>query len=138
MLQLNPDIVCEIIFKARQFQAKDPISMPGDEPTTLSNTGTPSNPTDDDALETLADTPDDLTYQEVQLAIKDLEPDQQIELVALMWLGRGDFELEEWETCRAEAEDGWTPRTAEYLLGTPMVADYLREGLSQLGYSCEE
>ena len=50
-------------------------------------------------------------------------------MVALMWVGRGDFAAEEWDSARAEAADRWTPRTAEYLLGTPLVADYLSEGL---------
>ncbi|MEX0871751.1 MAG: DUF3775 domain-containing protein [Aquisalimonadaceae bacterium] len=128
MLQVNPETVCEIILKAREFQAKDAMSLPESA----------SNPADDKAMDVLADRPDDLTYQEVQIAIKDLEPDQQVELVALMWLGRGDFDAEEWDSCRTEAEDRWTPRAAEYLLSTPLVADYLREGLGLLGYACEE
>ncbi|UCH53870.1 MAG: DUF3775 domain-containing protein, partial [Pseudomonadota bacterium] len=80
----------------------------------------------------------DSTFAELTAEINDLEPDQQVTLVALMWLGRGDFDAEEWEDALAQARDQWKPNTAEYLLTTPLVADYLDEGLAQLGYSCSE
>jgi hypothetical protein len=54
-----------------------------------------------------------------------------------MWLGRGDFGIEQWESALAEAQRDWTTRTADYLLTTPLVAEYLSEGLSLLGYDCE-
>jgi Protein of unknown function (DUF3775) len=54
-----------------------------------------------------------------------------------MWLGRGEFDVSEWEAAMNEARERWTHRTAEYLTGTPLVADYLLEGLSLLGHSCE-
>ncbi|HEX6929865.1 MAG TPA: DUF3775 domain-containing protein, partial [Gammaproteobacteria bacterium] len=69
--------------------------------------------------------------------IDDLEPVQQAELVSLMWLGRGDYDVDEWEDIRQQAKEQWTEHTAEYLLATPLVADYLEEGLSLLGFSCE-
>ena len=52
-------------------------------------------------------------------------------LVALMWVGRGDYSLEEWEEALQFAEETWTENTAEYLIGTPLLADYLAEGLQQ-------
>ena len=67
--------------------------------------------------------------------IEDLEPDQQVQLVALMWLGRGTFSTEEWEDALQEAGDSWNENTANYLIGTPLLANYLEEGLVQLGYS---
>ncbi|NNC64762.1 MAG: DUF3775 domain-containing protein, partial [Gammaproteobacteria bacterium] len=74
------------------------------------------------------------SYQEVNTTVDDLEPDQQVTLVALMWLGRGDYAVEEWDSAIENAKDSWNERTAEYLLGTPLVADYLAEGLDGLGY----
>ena len=59
---------------------------------------------------------------------------QQVTLVALMWVGRGDYAVEEWDSAIENAQDSWNERTAEYLLGTPLVADYLSEGLDGLGY----
>ena len=68
-----------------------------------------SNPSDDEGPATLQDDPENLTRDEVVAEIEDLEPDQQAELVALMWIGRGDMEPEEWEEARelaAERHDG--------------------------------
>lgn len=128
MLDLNPEIVCGIIIRAQEFHAKEGIVYP-DEPT---------DDAEDWARQILEDHEDDQTLQELNNVIAELEPDQQVSLVALMWLGRGDFGAEEWESALTQARQRWTPRTAEYLIGTPLVADYLAEGLSQLGYSCED
>jgi hypothetical protein len=76
--------------------------------------------------------------QEVLLEIKDLEPNQKATLVALMWLGRGDYTLDDWEATMEEATDNLTDHTGAYLMGHPLLADYLLEGLSQHGYSCDE
>lgn len=127
MIDINPEIVCQIIDRAREFQAQEAVVLPE----------TPFNPSDDWATQTLAAHIDDLTYQEVKAAIEDLEPDQQMVLVALMWLGRGDFEIDDWNDALQEAEVNWTDRTAEYLLATPLVADYLMEALDLHGYSCD-
>ncbi|ACL71257.1 conserved hypothetical protein [Thioalkalivibrio sulfidiphilus HL-EbGr7] len=127
MLEMNPDIVCAIIERAREFHAKEEVVI----------TEEPGSPADDWALQVLADHADDLTYQDLKTQIDDLDPEQQVQLVALMWMGRGDYEADEWNTALAEAKDNWTPTTAEYLIATPLVADYLSEGLDMLGYSCE-
>ncbi|MCA6106759.1 DUF3775 domain-containing protein [Bradyrhizobium sp. CNPSo 4026] len=70
--------------------------------------------------------------------IRGLNVDEQIDLVALAWLGRGDGELDEWDDLRAEATHAHNKRTAEYLLGMPLLGDYLEEALSQFGHSVAE
>lgn len=127
-IDLNPEIVVEVIKRAREFHAKEGVVFPEDK----------QEFSEEDYLQILADHENDLTYQEVKLAINDLEPDQQMTLVAIMYLGRGDFALEEWDECLQEAKDGWTTHTAEYLLSKPQVADFLTEGLKLLGYDIEE
>src|SRR5436309_15428870 len=67
--------------------------------------------------------------------IRGLNIDEQIDLVALTWLGRGDGNLDNWRDLRAEALRAHNNRTASYLVGTPMLADYLEEALSQFGKS---
>jgi hypothetical protein len=126
MIDVNPDTVCFLIDKAREFHAKEQVSIP--EP--------PDSPADDWALQVLADHAGDLTYEELKYTIDDLEPDQQICLVALMWLGRGDFTLEDWDEALETARESYNARTAEYLIATPLVADYLEEGLNLHGYEC--
>ena len=70
--------------------------------------------------------------------IRGLNEDEQIDLVALMWLGRGDGTRDDWIDLRGEAERQHNNRTAAYLLGEPLLADHLEEGLSQFGFSCAE
>ena len=128
MLELNPETVCFLMSKAREFHAKEEVVIPDE----------PFSPSEDWARQVLADHEDDLTLQEFKAAVDDLEPDQQVALMALMWLGRGDYDEDQWEAACIDAKSEWTPRTAEYLMATPLVADYLDEGLSLLGYSCDE
>lgn len=119
MLDINPETVRFIIERTQEFQVKDEASMPED-----------AILPDDQWLDHVQEAHgDDPVYQELKTAIEDLEPDQQMSLVALMWVGRGDFEADEWDTALESARESWTERTAEYLIGTPLLADYLAEGL---------
>jgi hypothetical protein len=127
-LGVNPETVCFLITKAHEFHTKEEVVLPEE----------PFGPSDDWALQVLADHSDDPSYAELKNTINDLEPDQQVALVALMWLGRGDYDVAEWDQALATAGDAWNTRSAEYLIATPLVADYLEEGLALLGYSCEE
>jgi len=128
MITIDPDKVCHIIVKARAFDAKEEVV----------EEDYASNPTDEDMREVLQDYPDDPTYDELRAFISSLNEDEQVELVALAWLGRGSFTAEEWEEAKAEAGRAHNERTAEYLLGMPLLADYLSEGLAAFGKSCEE
>ncbi len=128
MITIDPDKVCHIIVKARAFDAKEEVV----------EEDYASNPADEDMREVLQDYPDDPTYDELREFINGLNEDEQIELVALTWLGRGSFTAEEWEEAKAEASRAHNERTAEYLLGMPLLADYLAEGLAAFGVSCEE
>jgi len=128
MIGVNPETVCYIIDKAHEFHAKEEVVIPE----------TPNESSDDWALQVLADHAEDPTFIELKGTIGNMDPEQQCNLVALMWLGRGDFSEDEWEAALAEARSEWTRHTAEYVIGTPLVADFLEEGLSMLGYSCEE
>ena len=81
---------------------------------------------------------DDDTLPELRAFINALGEEEQTDLVALMWLGRGDGTLEDWIDLRGEAERQHNGRTAAYLLGEPLLADYLEEGLSSFGSSRAE
>ena len=58
--------------------------------------------------------------------------------MALTWIGRGDYRADEWDEVLGQMRDVREQRTVDYLLGTPLLADYLEEGLSLFGLSCEE
>lgn len=127
-LSISPEKVCFFIQKAREFDVKDVVTDP--DPV--------SNAADDAMLSVLEDHADDPTYHELRSFINALTEDEQVDLVALTWLGRGDGELSDWADLRDEAQRLHNNRTAQYLLGKPMLADHLEEGLSQLGYACED
>jgi len=91
----------------------------------------PLNPTEEWANQVLADHAGDPVIEELTSTIDALEPDRQALLVALMWVGRGDYGVDEWDEAVAEARDQWNGRTTEYLIGTPLAADYLSAGLEQ-------
>jgi len=127
MIDLNPESVRNIIAQVREFQTE--ASMDAElEPESLS---------DDQAFERLTEYHGDASYSELRNLIEDLEPDQQRTLVALMWLGRGDYDLDEWQESLAYAAEADSVSTADYLIATPLLADYLEEGLSQQGYDEE-
>ena len=80
----------------------------------------------------------DPVYAELRSFINGLTEDEQIDLVALAWIGRGDGGIAEWDSIREEAARAHNNRTAEYLLGMPLLPDYLEDALSELDHSCEE
>jgi hypothetical protein len=127
-LAISPEKVCFFIVKAREFDVKDAVTDP--------NSG--SNASDDAMLSVLEDHSDDPTHQELRSFINALTEDEQIDLVALTWLGRGDGTIDDWQDLREEAARLHNNRTAQYLLGKPMLADHLQEGLSLFDCSCED
>jgi hypothetical protein len=70
--------------------------------------------------------------------IADLNEDEQASLIALAWLGRGDYSGEEWEEARTLAKERNIRDPSEYLLGIEMLGDMLEEGLAELGLSLED
>jgi hypothetical protein len=127
-LSISPDKVCFIVVKAREFDAKDMVTEPDPG----------SNPTDDGGVAVLEDHGDDPVLQELVSFINALSEDEQVDLVALAWLGRDDYAASDWAAVRDEAARAHNRHTARYLLGMPLLADFLEEGLSLLGHSCEE
>jgi len=113
-----------IIVKAREF----------DEKVAPSDPGSGSNPSDDKAVDVL-EAGDDATLQELAAALTGLNEDEQLDLVGLMWLGRGDFGT--FAEARQQAADMTDKHIPRYLIGTPQLGDYLEEGLATLGISLE-
>lgn len=124
-LAIATDKVGFIIVKARAYDAKEP----------LTDDDSGSNPTDDGDTDILEDVPGDLTRQELADAIRGLNEEEQINLVALAWVGRGTFDLGEWNQALETARTEHNTRTAQYLIGLPLLGDYLEEGLAAFGES---
>lgn len=76
---------------------------------------------------------ENLTAEELRELISDLNVDEAAELVALAWVGRGDYDASEWTEALTAARERTNKRTAKYLLGMPLLADWLEEGLEAIG-----
>lgn len=128
MPTISPEKVCFIVVKTREYQAKvEPEEM--DEG---------SNPADDGVRAILEDYADDATFEELIGALEALNEDELNELMALAWLGRGDFETAEWNEAVAQAAERERDEVVRRLTSIPLLADFLEAGLAQFGQSCDE
>jgi Protein of unknown function (DUF3775) len=126
MLAIPLERLAYIIVKAREFDAEVPV-----EP----DSATGSDGPDDDEREVLLDTPDNPTEQELRDAIDSLGPPERQELLALLWLGRADYDADSWVEALREAGDSTIANVTDYLVGTPLLGDYLEEAAAALGLS---
>ena len=123
---MPPDTVCFIIAKSRELDVKSASSDPD------------ASPLDDDIdAAALEDRPSDPVEAELKSFVSDLSDGAQIDLVAIKWTGRGDGP-DSWTEAQDLACRQHNDRTAEHLVGTPLLPDYLEEGLTTIGRSCSE
>jgi hypothetical protein len=128
MLEISTAKVAHVIIRAREYDAKTGSwedtqvngFHEGDSESILENFST------------------DSTRSELAEFIAALNEDEQASLVALAWLGRGSFSPDEFDDAIETAKAERVNKTEDYLLGMPLLADYLEEGLDKLGYSVEE
>jgi len=130
------ETVCYVINRARELTAD--LSALGDDE--------PGKHAADDIMRD--DLPEDeeiapaylesAEHDDLKEYIDNLNDDEQIELVAIAWIGRGTYTSDDWDEAVETATDEHTSHTAAYLLGQPLLADELEEGLSELGLSCED
>jgi hypothetical protein len=125
-LSISPEKVAFVVTKAHQYE------MEAAEPELLADL------TDDDVAPATGGRGTKTDRSELVSFIGGLNVDEQIDLVALMWLGRGDGSLENWDELRAQAAQAHNNRTATYLIETPMLGDYLEEALMEFGLSLED
>ena len=122
MLTISPEKVCYVIAKARELDVK-----------------VAAEELDDEGMgRILEDYADDPTLEELKSFLDAQSDDELRELLALAWVGRGDFGADEWQDALSQVQDVREKHTVDYLLGTPLLCDYLEEGLAQFGHSCEE
>jgi Protein of unknown function (DUF3775) len=127
-LSISSEKVCYLIVKAREFDVQDLEADP--------DSG--SNASDDRMIDVLEDHADNPVVQEITTFVAELSDEEKADVMALMQLGRGDGTFEDWEALRDQAFREHAERTAAYLMGEPLLGDYLEEGLSQFGFSCAE
>jgi hypothetical protein len=128
-LGVAPEKVRFVIVKARQFDAKEADSDPDEG----------SDAIDDGMADVLEDDPEnDAVQQELIAFINGMDVEEQINLVALAWLGRGTYGIDEWQEALDTARAEHNKRTAHYLLGLPLLGDYLADGLEAFGESYDD
>ena len=75
---------------------------------------------------------------ELRAFLERLSEEEQVDLVALMWIGRGSFDADEFQEARETASAEATVPTPDYLIGTPHLSDHLESGLDELGLSAAD
>ena len=145
MFDISVDTVCTIINQARALALGADADGEDHDPDAHGHEDLLHGDTDDDDFLddedfVSEDDEEETADEQDQLVefIDNLNEDEQIELVAISWIGRGTYTVDEWDDAAENARNEHTQHTGEYLLGQPRLADYLEEGLSQLGFSCEE
>ncbi len=122
-LGVSDDTIAAIILEARAFDATvDEVDE--DEG---------SNDMDDGEVSVLEDQADNPAEQVLLEGIAGLSMEEQETLVALVWIGRGDFDGDEWDEARKLAAERDNGDVAHYLSGMPMLGDYLEAGAAALG-----
>ncbi len=86
----------------------------------------------------LQETPDDMTEDSLRQFIDELNEDEQASLIALAWIGRGDYGSEDWDEARSLAAERNESDAASYLLEMNMLGDLLAEGVASFGLSIED
>jgi hypothetical protein len=126
-LRISTDKVCDFIEAAREVAGKVP-STAGDHTTTG----------DDSKLVTIEDYPgeDDRRGQMVEF-IAGLNVDEQIDLLALIMLGRGDYDIADWDVAVAEAQGRIAARDPDFMIGDAALPEYLGDGLEAFDRSCD-
>jgi Na+/phosphate symporter len=126
-LGISLETIATIVDHARALQTKD-----SGEAAQLSED-------EDSEAALLQEHPEDLTEDALRAFINDLNEDEQAALIALAWVGRGDYDASEWEEAlRLARERGEGRDTAEYLLSMDMLGDLLAEGVAAFGLSIED
>lgn len=140
MLTVNADVVCRLIELSHIFHGQEGLVIPDEMDNSVLNDSVSiaDSPADDAPRQMMASHGDETALQEFKTIINEMDPGQQQEVVALLWLGREDYTLEEWDGVVEQARDQWTPDTAEYLIDHPLLASYLETGLELHGYDCSE
>ncbi|MBN9077885.1 MAG: hypothetical protein BGN87_22920 [Rhizobiales bacterium 65-79] len=130
-LAIDPDTVRLFVLKARAISAAlaDDYRAGGEHEIELDDQSRDGHHHDGLAEEE----EENLTAEELRELIDDLNVDEAAELLALYWVGRGDFEPAEWQEALREARQRNLKRTSGYLLGMPMLGDWLEEGLQAIG-----
>ena len=127
------ETLCRLILRARELEAQVPAADPDEDPENVDDLDDEG----DQALSALEDELNTGVEEEIQATLDDLADDQLAETLALAWVGRGTYDMSEWDDAFAEASDLSTDERIDELMDMPLLASHLEAGLAGFDYSCE-
>jgi Protein of unknown function (DUF3775) len=127
-LGINPEKVCAFIEAAREVSGLEP-----------STAGDATTDGDDSPLADMVEPPRgmDPRRREMIAFVAGLDAGEQVNLLALILLGRGDYGIEEWEDALIAARDSIDDRSADFMIGDSALPGYLLEALEAFDESCD-
>jgi len=127
------DMLCRIVLRAKELEAQVPASDPDEDSDNVDDY-------DDEGGEALSVLENELNTgveEELRVALDDLADDQIAQVVALAWVGRGTYDVSEWDDACAEANDEDPESRIDELMDMPLLASHLEAGLAAFDYSCD-
>jgi hypothetical protein len=128
------ETICRLIIRARELEAQVPAQDPDED---ADNVDDFDDEGGDQALSVLEDELNSGVEEEMRATLDDLADDQLAETLALAWLGRGTYDVSEWDDAFAEANDVDPESAIDELMDMPLLASYLDAGLAAFDYSCD-
>jgi len=127
------ETLCRIILRARENEAQVPAQDPDDDADNVDDF-------DDEGGQALSVLEDELNTgveEELRAMLDDLADDQLAETTALAWVGRGTYDVSEWDDAYSEASEVDPESAIDELMDMPLLAAYLDAGLAAFDYSCD-
>ncbi|MDP8995311.1 MAG: DUF3775 domain-containing protein [Pseudomonadota bacterium] len=128
------ETLCRLILRARELEAQVPAQDPDEDPDNVDDF---DDEGENQALSVLEDELNSAVEEEVLAMLDDLADDQLAETLALAWVGRGTFDVSEWDDAFAEASELESETAIDELMDMPLLASYLESGLAAFDYSCD-
>lgn len=125
------DTICRLILRAKELEAQVPAADPDEDPDDVDDLE------GGETLSVLEDELNDSVEEEVGALLDDLAEDQLAEVVALAWVGRGTYDVTEWDEAFAEANELEGGERLDELMDMPLLAGHLEAGLAAFDYSCD-
>lgn len=128
------ETLCRLILRAREMEAQVPALDPDED---AANVDDLDDDAEDQALSVLEDELNSGVEEEMRATLDDLADDQLAETLALAWVGRGTYDVSEWDDAFSEASDTDPESAIDELLDMPLLASHLEAGLAAFDYSCD-
>ena len=129
------ETLCRLILRAREMEAQVPAQDPDEDADNVDDLDDDEG--EDQALSVLEDELNSGVEEEMRATLDDLADDQLAETLALAWVGRGTYDVSEWEDAFAEATDIDPESAIDELMDMPLLASHLDAGLAAFDYSCD-